>query len=211
MAHKTIALALGLGCLLALGACSPAPDDTAADDAAASDAQGARVAGDAADGPRADDAPALAAGDIAAIEARLAAENAALARVDQEIAKGVDDVRFTALALSALQDATRAGAAAAGMDEGRYGRLKQDLFAILGAAEMRSMLRRQRDEADTTGLDEATVAQMARDAQALIDSVPDPFVGMDAGLAGAVREAEARLMALRAQNVALLVRISERR
>jgi hypothetical protein len=50
---------------------------------------------------------------------------------------------------------------------------------------------------------------MQEDAQAMIDSVPDPFVDMDPALAEALREREARLMELHAQNVALLLKISQ--
>jgi hypothetical protein len=213
MTRTTLRLPLALACLLALSACSSDPEDsgeTTAETAAETDVSDETPAADT--GPDADaDASAddLAADDVPRIEAGLVAENEVLTQAADEIAKGVDDLRFAALALSALEDSTQAGARAADMADHRYGRLKEEVYTVLGNVEMRAMLRRQMDETDTTGLDDATLAKMQEDAQAMIDSVPDPFADMDPALAEALREREARLMELRAKNVALLVKISQ--
>lgn len=209
MTRTTLRLPLALACLLALSACSSEPEDsgdTTAETAAEADALDQTPAADADADDSADD---LAAGDVPRIEAGLVAENEVLTQAADEIAKGMDDLRFAAVALSALEDSTQAGARAADMADHRYGRLKEQVFSVLGDVEMRAMLRRQMDETDTTGLDEAAIAKMQEDAQAMIDSVPDPFADMDPALAEALGEREARLMELRAQNVALLVKISQ--
>jgi hypothetical protein len=209
MTRTTLRLPLALACLLALSACSSEPEDsgdTTAETAAETDALDQTPAADADADDSADD---LAAGDVPRIEAGLVAENEVLTQAADEIAKGMDDLRFAAVALSALEDSTQAGARAADMTDHRYGRLKEQVFSVLSDVEMRAMLRRQMDETDTTGLDEAAIAKMQEDAQAMIDSVPDPFADMDPALAEALREREARLMELRAQNVALLVKISQ--
>lgn len=213
MTRTTLRLSLGLTCLLALSACSSEPEDsgdTTAESAAEADTLNQTPAADTGPDADADDsADDLAADDVPRIEAGLAAENEVLTKAADEIAKGMDDLRFAAVALSALEDSTQAGARAADMADHRYGRLKEQVFSVLGDVEMRAMLRRQMDETDTTGLDEAAIAKMQEDAQAMIDSVPDPFADMDSALAEALREREARLMELRAQNVALLVKISQ--
>lgn len=213
MTRTTLRLPLALACLLALSACSSEPEDggdTTAETAAETDTSDETPAADTgADADSDDSADNLAADDVARIEAGLVAENEVLTKTADEVAKGMDDLRFAAVALSALEDSTQAGARAADMADHRYGRLKEEVFTVLGNLEMRAMLRRQMDEADTTGLDEATVAKMQEDAQAMIDSVPDPFTGMDPALAEALREREARLMELHAQNVALLLKISQ--
>jgi hypothetical protein len=97
---------------------------------------------------------------------------------------------------------------ASGIDAPRYDRLKEELFAVLGAVEMRAMLHKQAAEADTTGLDADTAAEMKRNQQAMLDSVPDPYAALDADLAEALRAREPRLMELRAQNVGLLFKIA---
>lgn len=213
MTRTTLRLPLALTCLLALSACSSEPEDsgdTTAESAAEADTLDQTPTADTGPDADADDsADDLAADDVPRIEAGLAAENEVLTKAADEIAKGMDDLRFAAVALSALEDSTQAGARAADMADHRYGRLKEQVFSVLGDVEMRAMLRRQMDETDTTGLDEAAIAKMQEDAQAMIDSVPDPFADMDSALAEALREREARLMELRAQNVALLVKISQ--
>jgi hypothetical protein len=212
MTRTTLRLALSLTCLLALSACSSDPEESGDTAPEATTETGAVEEAEATAGQDADaddSADGLAADDISGIEAGLVAENDVLTKAADEIAKGVDDLRFAALALSALEDSTQAGARAAGMADHRYGRLKEEVFTVLGNVEMRAMLRRQMDETDTTGLDDAAIAKMQEDAQAMIDSVPDPFADLDPALAEALREREARLMELRAQNVALLVKISQ--
>lgn len=214
MTSTPFRLALGLGCLLALAACSSndqaetevAPNDetVAAPEAETTPAEApvAEVAADETDA-------GLTAADVAAIEAGLAAENTVLAKAADEVAQGVDDARLTELALSVRDDAIAAGVDAAGMEASRYARLKDDLFSVLGAVEMRAALRKQADEVDTTGLDAETVAEMRSNSQAMIDSLPDPYAGMDSGLADALHAREEALMELRAQNIGLLFKIAQ--
>lgn len=213
MKRTPLTLVIGLGCLIAVSACSP---DTDADVAAADEPIEAPVAETpVADTAAADAAPAvaaadgLAADDIPAIEAGLAAENDILAKAADEVAQGVDAERHAELAMSVRDDATAAGVSAAGMDAERYRQLKDEVFALLGALEMRAVMRKQADEADTTGLDPATVAEMKSNAQAMIDSLPDPYAGMESGLADVLHERESRLAELRAQNIGLLFKIGQ--
>lgn len=215
MTRTPLTLAIGLGCLIAVSACSSDQDaDTAA--VAADEAVEAPVAeAPVADTATAETAPAvvaadgLTADDLPAIEAGLAAENEVLAKVADEVAQGVDAERHTELAMSVSDDATAAGVSAAGMDAERYRQLKDEVFALLGAIEMRTTMRKQADEADTTGLDAATVAEMKSNAQAMIDSLPDPYAGMESGLADVLHERESSLMELRAQNIGLLFKIAQ--
>lgn len=220
MNSTSFRLAVGLGCLIAVSACSsdkpgdtdaagadetataPETTDTTATAPASAPADETATTGDEA-------GAGLTAADVAAIEAGLAAENAVLAKAADEVAQGVDDERLTELALSVRDDALAAGVDAAGLESSRYGRLKDELFSVLGAVEMRAMLRKQGEDVDTTGLDAETVAEMKRNHQTMIDSLPDPYAGMEAGLADDIRARESRLMELRARNVGLLFKIAQ--
>ena len=210
MTRTPLRLALGLVCLIAVAACSPEPDAAEEPATETTDDGVETVEAPAAEAPPADVASdaALSAADLTALEAGLSAENDLLNQVADEVAKGVEPERFTELALSVHDDSIAAGVRASGIDAPRYDRLKEELFAVLGAVEMRAMLHKQVAEADTTGLDADTAAEMKRNQQAMLDSVPDPYAALDADLAEALRAREPRLMELRAQNVGLLFKIA---
>jgi hypothetical protein len=210
MTRTSFRLALGLGCLIAMAACS-SDQDAAAEPAETTDDTVETVAAPAAETPAGETAAddPLGAADVPAIEAGLSAEIELLTQVADEVAKGVEPERYTELALSVHDDSVAAGVRASGIDAPRYDRLKEEVFAVLGAVEMRAMLQKQAAEADTAGLDADTQAEMKRNQQAMLDSVPDPYAALDPILAEALRAREPRLMELRAQNVGLLFKIAQ--
>ena len=202
-------LALALAALLALGGCG-------GDDADVSEDTEEMALEDSGDG-YADDgetmnedggeaaALQLTADNLAGLERGLAKENEGLqAALDKLAEADTDAGKLMALGEIDMEaiDAEAADAADVSADE--YSMLKDQLFEVLGAIEMRQMMEKQFGDADMSGMDEATRAEAEKNMAEMMAGVPDPFDGMDPGLAEALRAKQARLAELRAQNIGLL-------
>lgn len=210
MSFNKTPLALALAALLALGGCA------GGDDADVSEDTGEVALEDSGDG-YADDgetmnedggeaaALQLTADNLAGLERGLAKENEGLqAALDKLAEADTDAGKLMALGEIDMEaiDAEAADAADVSADE--YSMLKDQLFEVLGAIEMRQMMEKQFGDADMSGMDEATRAEAEKNMAEMMAGVPDPFEGMDADLAEALRAKQARLAELRAQNIGLL-------
>lgn len=196
--------ALPFAVLLALVACGR--DDAA--DPVVDDAGSAPAAADRIESPDAaggGTAVALDAASIDALARGIAAENRMLAAVAERMPGAKDDVAKLAL-MTEIEPARleAAGAGAAGMSTEAYRARKDALFTVVGQAEMRALLEQQFADVDTTGLDEATAAEARRNVEALRAELGDPYAGLDAAAAEAVRARLPELTELRATHIGLL-------
>ena len=210
MSFNKTPLALGLAALLALGGCGGGDDADVSEDTGevALDDSGDGYADDGetmnADGGEAA-ALLLTADNLGDLELGLAKENEGLqAALDKLAEADTDAGKLMALGQIDMEaiDAEAADAADVSADE--YSMLKDQLFEVLGAIEMRQMMQTQFGDADTSGMDEATRAEAEKNMAEMMAGVPDPFDGMDPALAEALRAKQARLAELRAQNIGLL-------
>ena len=128
-----------------------------------------------------------------------------LASVAERMPEAKDDMAKLEL-MGEVQPAKleEAGAAAAGMDAGAYRQLKDQLFTVLGMAEMRAMLETQVATQDFTGMDEETAAQARRAAEDMKAQFPEPYEGLDAATAEAIRARQQELTELRGTHIGLL-------
>lgn len=209
MSFNKTPLALALAALLALGGCGGDDADVTEDtEEMALEDSGDGYADDGEtmneDGGEAA-ALLLTADNLGDLELGLVKENEGLqAALDKLAEADTDAGKLMALGEIDMEaiDAEAADAADVSADE--YSMLKDQLFEVLGAIEMRQMMEKQFGDADMSGMDEATRAEAEKHMAEMMASVPDPFEGMDADLAEALRAKQARLAELRAQNIGLL-------
>lgn len=210
MSFNKTPLALALAALLALGGCAGGDDADVSEDTeeVALEDSGDGYADDGEtmneDG---EEAPALllTADNLDDLELGLVKENEGLqAALDKLAEADTDAGKLMALGEIDMEaiDAEAADAADVSADE--YAMLKDQLFEVLGAIEMRQMMEKQFGDADMSGMDEATRAEAEKNMAEMMAGVPDPFDGMDPALAEALRAKQARLAELRAQNIGLL-------
>lgn len=209
MSFNKTPLALGLAALLALGGCGGDDADVSEDtEEVALDDSGDGYADDGetmdADGSEAA-ALLLTADNLDDLELGLVKENEGLQAALDKLAKADTDAgKLMALGEIDMQAIDAEAADAAGVSADDYSTLKDQLFEVLGAIEMRQMMEKQFGDADMGGMDEATRAEAEKNMAEMMAGVPDPFDGMDADLAEALRAKQARLAELRAQNIGLL-------
>lgn len=209
MSFNKTPLALGLAALLALGGCGGDDADVSEDtEEVALDDSGDGYADDGetmdADGSEAA-ALLLTADNLDDLELGLVKENEGLQAALDKLAKADTDAgKLMALGEIDMQAIDAEAADAAGVSADEYSTLKDQLFEVLGAIEMRQMMEKQFGDADMGGIDEATRAEAEKNMAEMMAGVPDPFEGMDPGLAEALRAKQARLAELRAQNIGLL-------
>lgn len=209
MSFNKTPLALGLAALLALGGCGGDDADVSEDtEEVALDDSGDGYADDGetmdADGSEAA-ALLLTADNLDDLELGLVKENEGLQAALDKLAKADTDAgKLMALGEIDMQAIDAEAADAAGVSADDYSTLKDQLFEVLGAIEMRQMMEKQFGDADMGGMDEATRAEAEKNMAEMMAGVPDPFEGMDPGLAEALRAKQARLAELRAQNIGLL-------
>lgn len=153
-------------------------------------------------------APApFGAADIDAIARGLERENAVLTDVAARVADAADDtVKLNLMASARPSELEKAGADAAGLDASTYRARKERLFTVLGRMEMREMIGRQVADLDTGGMDDAAAAQARANAEAMQAQLGDPFEGLDPAVAEVMRARHDELAALRANNIALLIK-----
>lgn len=210
MSFNKTPLALGLAALLALGGCSGGDDADVSEDTeeVALEDSGDGYADDGGTmNETGEEAPALllTADNLDELEQALAKENEGLqAALDKLAAADTDAGKLMALGEIDMEAIDAAAAETAGVSADEYSMLKDQLFEVLGAIEMREMLGKQFGDADMSGMDEATRAEAEKNMAEMMAGVPDPFDGMDAGLADALRAKQASLAELRAQNIGLL-------
>ena len=202
---RTTRYALPFAALLLLAACGGGDDEAPA--------EVADVPADSAEAPA--DAPADSASeaaapvfDVAAIDALVAGirkENEMLASVAERMPEAKDDMAKLEL-MGEVQPVKleEAGAAAAGMAPNDYRLLKDQLFTVIGMAEMRTMLEQQFAAQDTTGMDEATAAQAKQAAEEMKAQLPKPYEGLDAATAEAIQARLQELTELRGTHIGLL-------
>lgn len=204
---RTVRYAFPFAALLLLSACggddaADANADTNADAADAADV--ADVPADAAAADT-DAAPMLDVAAIDAVVAGIRKENEMLTSVAERMPAAKDDMAKLEL-MGEVQPAKLedAGAAAAGMEAGDYRQLKDQLFTVLGMAEMRAMLEAQTAAQDFSGMDEATAAQARQAAEEMKAQFPEPFEGLDPATADAIKARQQELAELRASHIGLL-------
>lgn len=210
MSFNKTPLALALAALLALGGCGGGDDadvsgdteevaledsgDGYADDGETMNADGGETA-----------ALLLTADNLDDLERGLVKENEGLqAALDKLAEADTDAGKLMALGEIDMEAIDAEAADAADVSADDYSMLKDQLFEVLGAIEMRQMMEKQFGDADMSGMDEATRAEAEKNMAEMMAGVPDPFEGMDADLAEALRAKQARLAELRAQNIGLL-------
>lgn len=200
MNGRAFRLAFPLAALLLLTACGGDADE-APDAAVAATDEAATAADDA--------APAApVALDVAALDALVLGverENTMLNGVAERMPGAADDMAKLAL-MAEVEPAKleSEGAGAAGMDVERYRALKDQLFTVVGMAEMRAMMEQQFASLDTTGMDEATAAQAKKNAEEMRAQLSDPYAGLEPATADAMRARQAELAELRARHIGLL-------
>jgi hypothetical protein len=208
MKNAPLRLALPFAALLLLGACGG--DEPADPPADAEDAAANATAGDdsdaVADTPAADPAtPALAADSLDPVVRGIRRENEMLASVAERMAAAEDDAAKLAL-MTEVQPATleAEGAAAAGVETAVYRALKDQLFTVVGQAEMRTMLEQQFASVDTTGLSDADAEAARKNAEDMRAQLGDPYAALDPAAADAIRARLQELTELRATHIGLL-------
>lgn len=208
---RTARLTLPFAALLLVAACGR--DDAATDaadaaeDASAAAAGVAEAAGDAAEAASEVEAAAPAL-DVAAIDALVVGirkENEMLSSVAERMPAAETDLAKLEL-MGEVQPAKleEAGAVAAGMEAGDYRALKDQLFTVIGMAEMRAMLEQQIAAQDTSGMDAEAAAQATQAAEEMKAQFPKPYDGLDPATAEAIQGRLQELTELRGTHIGLL-------
>lgn len=196
-------LALPFAALMLLTACGG--DDATDAPAAATDPAESAVAEAAA--PAVADA-GLAPLDVASLDALVRGierENTMLTSVAERMPGAADDMAKIAL-MSEVEPAKleAEGASAAGLEVEHYRHVKDQLFTVVGVAEMRATMEQQFAGLDTSGMDEAAAAQAKQNAEEMRAQLSDPYADLDAATADAMRARQAELAELRARHIGLL-------
>ena len=214
---RTARHALPFAALLLLAGCGGKDEDAAAYEAEVAAGSEATMERDAAAAAAAAaEAAAVVAAesesatrlDVAAIDAVVSGirkENELLASVAERMPEAKDDMAKLEL-MGEVQPARleEAGAAEAGMEANDYRLLKDQLFTVIGTAEMRTMLEAQLAAQDTTGMDAAMAEQARAAAETMKSQLPEPYEGLDAETADAIKARLPELTELRGTHIGLL-------